>query len=198
MNFLNEAYPQNAITSVLSNSGINLNGTIAMPWPGDQMILLDQSGKALGYMTDNQLGGITVTDTHMNVQGVSAALPGGGQSIMDATHSQQAFTVDNAAGPDLTYTNDFQLESMSFDSPTGETTYYTSDMELLGITESLGSSTNFSFNTSLNENSLPTLTEYVSGAFAHGSDAASVLGTELLLDLDMDSLDAGLGIFDWL
>lgn len=198
MDFLNAAYPQSAITSVLSNSGINLNGTIAMPWPGDQMILLDSTGNALGYMAENQMGGITVTDAQMGVQSVSAELPGGGQSIMDATHNQQAFTVDNAAGADFTYTNDFQLESMSFDSPTGETTYYSNDMELLGVTEQLGNSTQYNISGSLNENSLPTLTDYVSGTFAHGSEAASVLGADLLTDFGMDSLDAGLGIFDWL
>ncbi|MDQ0428800.1 hypothetical protein QOZ98_001627 [Planomicrobium stackebrandtii] len=198
MDFLNAAYPQSTITKVLNNSGINLNGTIAMPWPGDQSILLDSTGNALGYMTQNQMGGVTVTDAHMGVQSVSAELPGGGQSIMDATYNQQAFTVENTAVADMTYTNDFQLESMSFDSSTGETAYYSSDMELLGITEQLGDSTQYNFNGSLNENSLPTLTDYVSGTFAHGSDAASVLGGELLMDFDMDSLDAGLGIFEWL
>lgn len=198
MDFLNAAYPQSAFTSVLNNGGINLDGSIAMPWPGDQMILLDPNGNALGYMSQNQMGGITVTDQHMDVQSVSSELPGGGQSIMDSSYNQQSFTIENGTGIDLTYTKDFQLEHMSFEDSAGETAYYSSDMEFLGITDQIDKSIHYNIGGTLNESTLPKLTEYVSGVFAQSSDSAALLGTDLLLNIDLDFIDASLGIFDWL
>lgn len=198
MDFLNAAYPQSAITSVLRESGIKMDGTITMPWSGDQMILLDSTGNALGFISENQMGGITLTDKNMAIQSLSSELPSGGQSIMDATYNQQAFTVTNTPATEMTYTNDFQLENMSFNDSAGEASYYSSDMELLGVTNQLGNSTQYNFNSTLNESTLPTLKEYANTVFAQSSNPDMALGTDLLFDLDMDSLDAGLGIFDWL
>ncbi|WKA53954.1 hypothetical protein [Planococcus shixiaomingii] len=201
MDFLNSVYPQQSIANVLKTNGISMDGTIVMPWAGDQLLLLDANQNAIGYVSNNLMGGITISDQHMNIQGLSAASPLGGESIMNASYNQQAFTADSAAGGELLYTNDFQLESMTFESPTGETAYYSSDMELLGVSGPVAQGVQYNFSGgNLDPSSLPELTSYASQVVFQGAgDAAAVFtGGDLIVDMDLDYISEGLGIFDWL
>ncbi|MDG5787073.1 hypothetical protein QA612_06175 [Evansella sp. AB-P1] len=194
MSLIDLTYPQASLSEMLKGSSLPLDGSIAIPWVGDQLLIKDKTGNAMGFAFENQIGGINITDQHMGTEAVTTANSMGGQSIMDQTFNQQAFTVGNPFGGANLYNSNFGLEAISFQAPQGHT-MYSNDMEVLGITEKFQNSLHFSFpNFPVAAPSFHSLNDYATTNFAGHSDSISFLTDSFQYSF----MDEGLGIFDWL
>ncbi len=136
--WLKEIYPQESLKHILQASNTNLDGTIALPWVKDQVLLTDVNGSAIGFIFSNNMGGLTVTDQYMSVQGLSAESPLEGKLMLNPTYNQQGFSIPHSNEGEILYNNDFEIESLSFKTSQDGATYFNNKMEFLGISDVLG------------------------------------------------------------
>lgn len=194
-------YTQEGLAQKLDALNVQLDGTIEIPWMIDSTAIMDSSGNILAVATSNVFGGTTFTGTGSNVIGFTTPNALGGENIYNGYSENVGFTTENVYGGQHLYNQDSTLESVSFDTPIGET-LFTSDMEIVGIDPKHGeylAQTNVSgdaiFGSFANFETFSSYTHSINPDFSVNLGELEEL--ESMSNLDV-SAPEGLDILDWI
>nr|WP_144929188.1 hypothetical protein [Paenibacillus bovis] len=199
MSLFDEAYAQEGLAQKLKALGVPLDGTVVQPWGIGQDAIIDTAtGNIIAFASSNVHGGTTITDTMNGVIGTTIPNSDGGESIMNDSFQQVAFTSENVFGGEHVYGPDMSLQTISFDTGVGES-IYSSDMQLLGISPEHGpyidmqaNVTDMSsiFDSFSGHQSFVSYTDMVMPGFGSSLDAIDAVQSVDMLD--------GLDFLDWI